>query len=552
MKLDRRLLFSMIGFLWLHAPMRLKYALIVLAITTGFSRDFLMVVVNKAAGSDMATAFHIYLPVFVALLGIFVVATYNYHVLVTAANTEVVNNVRLKLIRRLLNAAPTVIESHKRGFLYHILTTDVNIVASTSNMMLTLLPLFIFLVVAIPQLFFYSWIAGLFSVAVMLGGVLAYYVQQKSMAALGVDVRRLEVEYFEGVSGMIDGYRETKLNHARRNSFVADVAANLNKLRLGLISTSRVYETGEVAVSMLKFLLFAGIVFLAPWLHETAAQVTFSVLTLVLFCMTPFEQIISSYPSTIASLVSFSRIEALDAELGPPLPLIEDASKPKPFESLQLRKCKARYKAQQGRNFDLGPIDLTIKRGDVVFLVGANGSGKTTLLNVIAGLHEPVSGERQVNGETLSPNGLDEYRARISAVFARYHVFRKLFGLEHVPDTKVSEMMNHLNLRGETGCIGGQITRMEMSSGQKRRLALVVSLLEDRDILILDEFLSDQDQTQRVFFFETLLPELKAKGKTVILATHDLNWAKACDQLVTLADGKIVSVTHPREAAVPA
>jgi ABC-type multidrug transport system fused ATPase/permease subunit len=203
MAIDRRLLANLVRFLWQHAPVRLKYLLVALALVAGLTRDLVMVVINQAAGSAPTHAMQVWLPLFVLLLAVFTSASYGYQVLTTVVTTEVINRVRARLIDKILAVQPTVVETYERGTLYHIMTTDVAIVAGTTTTLLSLLPLFVFLVIAIPQLFYYSLVAGLLSVLVMIGGVLVYYFQQQSMASLGMDARKLEVTYFENVSELL-------------------------------------------------------------------------------------------------------------------------------------------------------------------------------------------------------------------------------------------------------------------------------------------------------------------------------------------------------------
>lgn len=551
MVVSLRLFGRLVSFLWQHAPVRLKYKLISLALVAGLTRDLVMVAINKAAGSAPGDTYGFWLPVFVGILAVFVIASFSYQVMTTEVTTEVINRVRVRLIDRILNVQPTVTEAYEHGLLYHIMTTDVAIVAGTTATLLQLLPLFIFLLIAIPQLFFYSVIAGILAVLVMLGGVLVYYRQQQSMADLGLDARKLEVTYFENVSELLSGHRELKLHRARRQDFIGSLTASLAQLRQALISVSKIYEKGEVGVSLLKFLLLSGIVFLAPALYQTDKVVTFSVLTLILFCMNPFEQLVSSYPTFIGSMVSYIRIEDLDKRLQALGNETEQPIAAEPFESLILQDVTAIHRPQSGQGFVLGPINLEIRRGEIVFLVGDNGSGKTTLLNLIAGLHDPASGKVILNGNHITLGDMTTYRSRISAIFARYHVFKSIFGLGHVTDREASDMIIKVNLSGQTGIIKGIFTRMELSAGQKRRLALAVCLLEGREILVLDEFASDQDPNQRAFIFNELLPELKAKGKTVILATHDLSWNRSCDKLVRLENGKITSISAPAIDAKP-
>lgn len=273
----------MLRFLWAHAPQRLKYLVMALALVAGLSRDWVMMIVNKAAASPVDQTISYWLPLFALTFVIVIGASFTYQVVVQVVTTYVVNNVRLKLIGGLLKAQPSFIDRREHGAIYHILTTDVSAVAGFTSTILNMLPAVIFLSIAVPQIFTYSLVAGFFVILVMILGTLAYHLQQKTMARLNDDARALEVAYFERVSELLKGFRELRLNQPRRNSFSLDLAQVLERLRQLLIKVNRIFETGEAAVSALKFLLFAGIVFLVPYLVRTESVVTFQLLTLVLF-----------------------------------------------------------------------------------------------------------------------------------------------------------------------------------------------------------------------------------------------------------------------------
>jgi putative ATP-binding cassette transporter len=177
-------LFPMLLFLWRHAPQRLKYVVAALALIAGLSRNLVMNVVNKAAAAPLDQALSKWLPLFILTFVVVVASSFLYQLITTVATTQVINNVRMKLIGRLLKAQPSFLDKREHGALYHIMTTDVSIVAGFTSTVLNLLPSFIFLAIAIPQLFSYSLIAGLFVVAVMIGGCLAYHVQQTAISSV--------------------------------------------------------------------------------------------------------------------------------------------------------------------------------------------------------------------------------------------------------------------------------------------------------------------------------------------------------------------------------
>jgi putative ATP-binding cassette transporter len=536
----------MLRFLWSHAPQGLKYLVLFLALVAGLSRDLLMMVVNKAAASPADQTISYWLPLFALTFVLVLGSSFTYAILTQVVTTRVINNVRLKLIGGLLKAQPSFIDRREHGALYHILTTDVSTVASFTSTLLNLLPAFIFLCIAIPQVFYYSLVAGFFVILVMIGGTLAYHLQQRTMARLNDDARALEVAYFERVSEMLRGFRELRLHRPRQQSFSTDLRNVLERLRGLLIKVTRIFETSESAVQGLKFLLFAGIVFLVPYLVKTEAVITFQILTLVLFSLMPFEQIVTSYPSVIGTLVSYMRINDLSRDLEVVEGVIEHpVEKAAPFRKIVLRDIETRYNSRETSSFSLGPLDFELRRGEVVFLVGSNGSGKTTFMNVLCGLLDPTAGSIEVDGKRLAPEDMGGYRAQFSAIFTQYHVFRQLYGLEDVTPERADEMIEKVGLTGITQIRSEGISRLDLSAGQKRRLALAIALLEDRNVLVLDEFVADQDPEKRDYFFRTLVPWLKAQGKTVVVSTHDLAWLECCDRVITFENGKMSEQQRP-------
>jgi putative ATP-binding cassette transporter len=544
MEINFKQLLSMLHFLWSNGPPRLKYVLLPLALVAGFSRDYVMIVVNQAAAAPLETAIGFWLPLFALAFVVVVGSYYFYQVMTVVVTTYVTNTVRLKLIDNLLKVQPNFLDRQEHGSIYHILTTDVTAVANFTSTVLGLMPSIVFLCIAVPQLFYYSFVAGFFALAVMIGGTLSYHLQQKAMSTLNADARALDVAYFERVSDLLKGFRELRLNLARRASFAAELAGVLSKLRELLIQVNRIYERGESAVHALKFMLFAGIVFLVPLVTKTEVATTFQVLTLVLFSLTPFEQIISSYPSVIGTLVAYVRIADLSTKLEPFARVTEHVPADlQGFHKIAMKSAVVVHNSREQSNFVLGPVDFEIQRGEIVFLIGSNGSGKTTFMNAISGLLDLKEGAIEVDGVRLAAEAMAEYRSHISAIFSQFHVFRKLHGLEHVDAERNAKAIETAGLKGLTDISDGAITRLDLSAGQKRRLALAVVLLEDRNLLVLDEFVADQDPGQREFFFKTLLPELKKKGKSIIVSTHDLHWVNCCDRMYRFDNGMMVEVT---------
>jgi putative ATP-binding cassette transporter len=161
-----------------------------------------------------------------------------------------------------------------------------------------------------------------------------------------------------------------------------------------------------------------------------------------------------------------------------------------------------------------------MKSGDLVFITGGNGSGKSTFLRVLSGLYPPDSGEVLLDGRAVTNSSRDEYRGLMSAIFFDYHLFQRLYGVDTDP-AEVGRLLAKFRLTDKTALINGEFRTLDLSGGQRRRLALIVSMLEKRPIMILDEWTAEQDPEFRRKFYDELLPELMAAGATCVVITHD-------------------------------
>jgi putative ATP-binding cassette transporter len=186
----------------------------------------------------------------------------------------------------------------------------------------------------------------------------------------------------------------------------------------------------------------------------------------------------------------------------------------------------------------LGPLSLRIERGSITFITGENGAGKSTLLKLITGLYPPRSGAALLNGTRVD---LRAARDLFAFVAAEHVLFERLFGYRATDPHRVEALLADFGLADITHYRDGRFTRLALSSGQKKRVGLVVALLEDKPVLVLDEWTAEQDPPMRRRFYQDILPALCKAGKAVILVTHDDRNLDACDQLVTMRDGLIRS-----------
>jgi putative ATP-binding cassette transporter len=176
-----------------------------------------------------------------------------------------------------------------------------------------------------------------------------------------------------------------------------------------------------------------------------------------------------------------------------------------------------------------------------VFIVGENGCGKTTLIKLLLGLYAPTEGEIRVNDKPITAVNRDDYRQNFTTIFADYYLFDDLIQGDREVPQDATRYLERLEIAHKVSVRDGAFSTTDLSTGQRKRLALVNAWLEERPVLVFDEWAADQDPTFRRIFYTELLPDLKRLGKTIIVISHDDRYFDVADQLVRMEAGKVRS-----------
>ncbi len=295
------------------------------------------------------------------------------------------------------------------------------------------------------------------------------------------------------------------------------------------------------------YVLLGAVVFVAPQFSNSLggpslAQTTTALMFVIGACF----GLVQSIPIMLIANAAADRIDQLESALQKNVTLtgVQDISIPKHFEKIELHNIVFRYLDKSSDiTFQIGPLDFTLSAGELVFITGGNGSGKSTFLRVLAGLYPPDSGEIKLDGMRITDDTRDSYRALMSAIFFDNHLFRKLYGIPEAEYGEIDGLLAQFRLAEKTSLSHGEFRTLELSGGQRRRLALIVSLLEKRPILLLDEWTAEQDPEFRHKFYEELLPKMKQAGLTIVVITHDdryLDELKLPSRRIRMEEGRIV------------
>ena len=358
------------------------------------------------------------------------------------------------------------------------------------------------------------------------------------------DVGSAQDELQKQYRAITDGAKELRINRPRRfQVFETELSGAADRVATLKIAAMRLYWLAHTGSSALFFLAIGAMIALGRHLGAESGVVTGFVIVM-LYVKGPIEQVASGLPNLVQAQVAFRRIAELMTQFAnrePYLLTANAAPVDREIREIALRRVRYAFPATGGGSaFELGPIDLTVRRGETLFIVGENGSGKTTLIKLLLGLYSPESGTVLLDGAALPPDRLDDYRQLFSAVFSDYFLFADLLATGADTAERARAYLERLEIGHKVRVENGAFTTTDLSTGQRKRLALVHAYLEQRPIMMFDEWAADQDPTFRRVFYTELLPDLKRQGKTLIVISHDDRFFDAADRIIRLEAGKIV------------
>ncbi|SDP62253.1 putative ATP-binding cassette transporter [Rhodoferax sp. OV413] len=461
---------------------------------------------------------------------------------------RLVAQVRKDLALKILAAPIDALERYRTHRLMPVLTQDVDMISDVAFMLAATM---ISLAVTLGCLAYLAWLSlplfGLLAVALLIGVVV-----QSRAHGIGISgffkSREEEELLHKAYRGISEGAKELRMHRARRISvYEGQIERTVDSIRDINRRAINIFVLAASFGSALFFLLIALILSWAAW-RPTEPAVLSGFVLILLFIKGPMDQIIGAMARLGRARVAFSRIADLSARFETPEPhlhLDSPAISPRLCNGIELRGVRYAFDVPEGGEaFVLGPVDLRIGRGEIVFIVGDNGSGKTTLVKLLLGLYAPQQGELLLDGKPVTPETRDDYRQLFTTVFSDFYLFEDLVVGEEGRQQPLPESalpyLQRLEIAHKVSVKDGAFSTTDLSTGQRKRLALVHAYLEGRPVLVFDEWAADQDPSFRHLFYTELLPELRAKGHSLVVISHDDRYFHVADRVVLMAAGRIV------------
>jgi putative ATP-binding cassette transporter len=522
--------------------------IIVIICLAGLSNAILIAIVNMAA-ERVALA----QPFSLRVLLLYLIAFALYYVTNRAslldANRllqERLGELRFRVADKVGRADLRTLERLGRGELDATLAQEINHLSQNVPVLVSAAQSLVLLVFCLLYIGTLSQIAFVIVTAAMGLALVGNWLRRESLNRAHGAVHAREAEMLEALRGFTEGFQEIRINADRNDALYRHFTAVADRLEVEDVAV------GGQRVILLMFSnaflygLLGVIILVLPVFYEGYTDIIYKIVTAAMFCVSPVTALASANHLLNRAEMGLTHVyqleQQLDEGLGAPVEASGVPSRFQDFAAIHFEGATFSYVDAVGNvTFTTGPWDLDLQRGEIVFLVGGNGAGKSTTLKVICGLYQMDAGRLLVDGVPVERESLPEYRELFSAIFSDFHLFDRLYGLEDVDPAAVREQIARMELQDKVEFVDGRFTTLDLSTGQRKRLAMIVSLLEARPIYIFDEWAADQDVHFREVFYTEILPRLKRERRTVIVVSHDDKYWHLCDRRLVMDLGGITA-----------
>jgi cyclic peptide transporter len=520
--------------------------IVLMSCVAGISNSALVALINAgaAAANKSTTATRDFF-LFLVALGLLAYTSVNAATRGRTLMESAVSKLRLRIFDKIRRSELATVESLRQNEVIAktsknvgqvLNATDVLVASSQTGLMIFVCSLYL------------AWLSFAAFCVVMLGILaLGYvrYLRDKTQRRRFEGLINQEARQATFISHLMEGFKETKTNAAKSQALFDAYGHVIDDARqLGLQTGRRNIISGfYLQIGVYLILLFT--VFIMPRYFSTFGEQIMQITAVVLFLVGTFLAMVQTIPIFSQTNAALRDIERLERQLDqgveptpPPDPALRAALGA--FRTLEVRSVLFSYPPQADEpGFSVGPIDLTISRGELLFIAGGNGSGKSTFLKLLTGLYQPDAGRLLLDGQVVLKDQLYYYRDLFSVIFNDFHLFDRFYGCESVDDEKVASLIRLMKLEEKVQFHDGRFSTLNLSTGQRKRLALIAALVEDKEICIFDEWAADQDHHFREFFYKVILADLKQTGRTVIAVTHDESFWDIADRVIKFEYGKL-------------
>lgn len=524
-----------------------KRRIYVAAIASGVVNALIIATINHAAASPATGDVHPFVS-FVLLVGVYLVSMRYVSQRMIEIVEAIIHRIKIRIADKVTRIDFDTLEQIESAEICDRVTENCAYISDKAEIVISMMQSSFILVSAAIYLAWISMPAFVLLVFLcLIFGLIFLDIRQQ----VGAELRQTakgRLTFLERMQDLLYGFKEIKLSRLRRRDLLEHIDQTSKKLRDLAINSANFMSRSTIYGDVLLVVMLAALTFHGRSFASIDAKSLAAIAITVNFLFGHYHQCLRGYLQYSRANMALAEIDTLERKLDAssrPDGRLEDAVDPwkNRASKIEVRHLEYAYKAKEGHGvFRIGPIDLEFRAGEVVFIVGGNGSGKSTLLRVLTGLSAPTRGSLYVDDIPVNGTNVASFRELVSAIYSDFHIFSKLHGLEDVDPTLVNRLIQRMGLESQTSYKKNAFTKISLSTGQRKRLAMIVALLDDRPVMVFDEWAAEQDPEFREYFYKELLAELRDEGKIVIVVSHDDRYFHYADRVVTMEYGKVRSI----------
>lgn len=527
--------------------------IVILSIMSGLANMVIILILINAVGTDNKLIYILY---YFALALVFYISSRKIvQTKLINISLSIVYELRMKLINKIFLSSFQKFEKIDNGRVIATLNQDTATISSSVNILISLLSNTITIIGVFVYLGTISFTAMILILSVIFCVAFLYAIVSKRAEVLFEQARDTANVFSGLIDGLLYGFKELSLSGIKKKEYTSEVEASCSELKvkssLAAIKFINAFLVGETMLIMVLGTISFAIPLLFP---EIPKFKLLAFIMIVLYLIGPINAVLGAIPGIIQIKVSWKRINTFIEEVEPDLKLADILTgkiKKLEVKEISMKDLTFEYKNEdddEDHSFKVGPVNLNINSGEILFIIGGNGSGKSTLANLLTGLFAADEGAIKINGKKIHNN---ELGGLYSTVFCNHHIFKKLYGID--TDNKKEELeslLKLLRLEEKVSVDNGSFSTIDLSNGQRKRLSLMKCFLEDSQIYLFDEWAADQDPEYKKIFYRELLPEMKKQGKIVIAITHDDNYFDVADRIIKMNNGEIIDTKQKENVDV--
>ncbi|WDE09177.1 cyclic peptide export ABC transporter [Thalassomonas viridans] len=486
----------------------------------------------------------------VACLAILLMRSASEIILVRVAS-EVARELRVKFYRQIANAPLASIEKIGSAKFIAAINIDVPRIVTGGRALPVLLVNGITLIGMLGFLLYLNAdVFKLVMVAIFVGAV-CYQLPMMLGSRIFQRSREAEDKLQESIKGLLFGVKELKLDSNKRGMYFKKALLGREEAILGHEKKAQTIVRATMSFGdLISFFVIGGVGFIFVNYYAITPEELIGVVMALLYVTAPIALLLGAIPAIAVASISYRKLNRLIEEIphediNPGLVELND------WQSLTFNQVEFRYPSDtEEPGFHIGPLDFEINKGEITFIVGGNGSGKSTLSKLLTLHYMPQAGNISFGENEVNAASVTSHRQNIGAIYTDYFLFDELLmDFTGEVTAKANEYLRMLHLDKKVKIENGAFTTLSLSDGQRKRLALLVALLEEKQFYLFDEWAADQDPEFKEIFYNKILPDMRAQGKAIVVISHDDRYFPIADKILVMEQGRLVKT--PSQVQLP-